>query len=57
MNVTALAAVGQQAGIAVTARQARQRRHARRDQIAASQLSLGTLQALMGLAAYQAHAR
>ena len=56
MNVVTHPTVDRQSGFAGTARHVRQRRQPRRDP-AASRLSLGTLQAMMGLAAYQAHAR
>ena len=57
MNVSVLSPVDRQKALVVMARHVRQRRQLRRDPVIASRLSLGTLQALMGLAAYQARAR
>lgn len=57
MNVVAISTVDRQPALAGTARHVRQRRQPRRDPSPASRLALGTLQAMMGLAAYQAHAR
>ncbi len=57
MNVSVLSPVDRQQALVGMARHVRQRRQRRRDPVIASRLSLGTLQALMGLAAYQARAR